>query len=173
MGTLRRLAAGLAAFAALGILATGAALAGNWAEASVVPAGGEPPTAGDAEELRIMLLQHGVTPVELGSVDILAWLPSTGERVTAEATSLGGGEWSASVVFPTGGDWQLQVTHSSFYTAEAAPLTVAPPSDLAWVPPTAAVAGVATLGLALVAAALLLARPRGLRTEALGAPHGG
>lgn len=173
MATLRRLVTGIAAFAGLTILATGAVVAGNWAEATVIPADPDPPTAGADEEVRVTLLQHGVTPVEWGTVEVVAWLPATGERVSAEATSLGDGEWSARLVFPTDGDWQLRVAHSSFYTPEAAPFSVARPSGLAWVPSTAAVAGVAALAWALVAAAAVLARPGGARTEALGASHGG
>lgn len=173
MRILRRLGTGLAALAVLTILTTGAALAGNWAEVTMVPAGGDPPFAGEEAEVRFTLLQHGITPVESGTVEVVAWLPTSGERVAAEATSLGDGEWSASLVFPSDGDWQLRVTHGVFYTPEAAPFSVGPAPALAWLPATAAVAGFAGLSLALVAMALVLARPRELRTEPLGAPHGG
>ena len=93
--------------------------AGNYAESSIIDGADTPPTAGEERELRLLLLQHGVTPVDHGSVELTAWLPGTDERLAVVATSVGDGEWVADVTFPTAGDWQMRVIHSVFETPPA------------------------------------------------------
>lgn len=128
MRTLIRTAGALAGL--LVILALGATtvLAGGYATATIVDDGTGPPTAGESGEVRVSLLQHGVTPVNDGEVHITATLPGTDERLSVPATSLGGGEWTATITFPADGDWQLRVTHSDLETPAASAFAVAAPA---------------------------------------------
>jgi hypothetical protein len=96
-------------------LATATALAGGMATATI-SAGDEPPTAGEEREVRAVLLQHGVDPVDEGRVTISAWLPGTTERLDVPATSVGGGEWVAAMTFPVEGEWRIQVHHGDLLT---------------------------------------------------------
>src|SRR5688572_21558481 len=56
-----RPALSLAVLATLAALTAGAVAAGNYAETSIVDGADTPPTAGEERELRVLLLQHGVT----------------------------------------------------------------------------------------------------------------
>jgi hypothetical protein len=80
--------------------------------------------AGEELALRYRLLQHGVTPVDHGTVLVTATLPETGERLVVEATSAGDGEWVATMTLPTTCDWQIVVAHADLETSGVAPLTV-------------------------------------------------
>ncbi len=86
--------------AALGALTAATVAAGNYAETSIIDGADTPPTAGEERELRLLLLQHGVTPVDHGSVELTAWLPGTDERLSVVATSVGNGEWVAERHLP-------------------------------------------------------------------------
>jgi hypothetical protein len=169
MASARRLAAALGGLIAVTVLTTTSALAGNYAEVSLAP-GDMPPTAGEERELRLTLLQHGVTPVDVGTVTLTAWLPGTGERLAVEATSLGGGEWIAALTFPTDGDWQMRVTHSVFETPEASLIAVAP-AGFGWVPGALAFGAMGLIVVVLLVVAALLVRLRGSSvTEAQSSP---
>ena len=112
------IAAALAAQAALMTLMTGTALAGGWAEVTMVDGAGDPPIAGEEREIRFSLLQHGVTAVDFGEAQLTAVNPDTGETITVAATNHGGGLWSAIVTFPAGGNWEIGVAHNELLTSE-------------------------------------------------------
>jgi YtkA-like len=153
MRRLIRTTIGLAVLAALSMLTAATVAAGNYAETSIVDGAETPPTAGEERELRLLLLQHGVTPVDHGSVELTAWLPGTDERISAVATSVGGGEWIARVTFPAGGDWQMRILHSVFETPPPSAFAVAPSSTAAWLPPAGAIAGMLVAAVALIVVA--------------------
>lgn len=136
--------------------------AGNYAETSIIDGAATPPTAGEERELRLMLLQHGITPVDHGSVDLTAWLPGTDERISVTATSLGGGEWVATVTFPAAGDWQLRVLHSEFATPPASAFVVDSSPAAAWLPTAGSIAAMLLLAVALI----VIARRLGGRSVA-------
>ena len=75
MRRLIRTTLSLAVLAALAAVMAGAVAAGNYAETSIVDGANTPPTAGEERELRLLLLQHGITPVDHGRVELTAWLP--------------------------------------------------------------------------------------------------
>jgi len=134
MRHLTRVGTGLATLAALLVLITGTALAGGWAEVVMTSTSEDPPVAGEADEIQFTLLQHGVTAVDFGEVELTAIHPETGDELTAPATSLGGGRWSASLTFPVAGSWRIAVRHTDLETSEPMTLTVGPVDQLAWLP---------------------------------------
>jgi YtkA-like protein len=155
-----RLALSLAVMTALAALTAGSVAAGNYAETSIVDGADTPPTAGEERELRVLLLQHGVTPVDHGSVDLTAWLPATDEHITVPATSVGDGEWLATVTFPTAGDWQVRIVHSVFETPAAMAMAVEPAPTMAVLPAAGAIAAMLLLALVLIVTARRLAGGR-------------
>lgn len=166
-----RVAATLAALVALAGLTTTTVLAGNFAEVAITTgSAGDPPVAGEDREYRFVLLQHGVTPINDGTVEVQAWLPSSGDRITVTATSLGDGEWAATLAFPIEGDWQLRVMHSQFETSPATVVAVSPGGAMAWMPQVASMAG---LGLAAAALLLIARRLGGRRSASAASPIGG
>ena len=146
----------------------GTALAGGWAEVAMSDAT-TPPVAGETQEIRFVLMQHGVTPVAFGQATLTASLPGTDETVTAPAQALGDGEWSATITFPVAGAWELTVSHSELATTDVLDLSVAAGSPAG---AAAAVSGssagsqvpafLAVAGIALIAI-LALAMSRGRR----------
>ncbi len=112
-----RVARSLGGASALLVALSSTALAGNFAEVTFRSDAEVPPVAGVEQEIRFSLLQHGVTPVTSGDVTVSGTLESSGEQVTAVATSLGGGEWVATIEFPVSGAWMLGVAHSELQTS--------------------------------------------------------
>lgn len=161
MHRLIRIAAALAALVALSGLTAASALAGNFAEVTMSGGAADPPVAGEDREIRFVLLQHGVSPIDFGTVELQAWLPGSGERLTVTAAGLGDGEWAATIAFPSEGDWQLRVIHSQFETSPATVLAVRPGSDTAWLPPVASMAGLFLAAVALLGVARLSSSRRG------------
>ena len=156
---MRRLIRVAAALTAIGLMAsftTTSVLAGNWAETSIIDGADSPPTAGEAREVRFTLMQHGVTPVDFGKVEVAATLPGTDERISVPATHLGAGEWTATVTFPVEGDWQLRIEHSVLETPAASTFSVAQRPGQAWLPMTASLAGMLVAAVALIAATRLV-----------------
>jgi hypothetical protein len=153
MRRLIRTTLSLAVLAALVAVLAGAVAAGNYAETSIVDGADTPPTAGEERELRVLLLQHGITPVDHGSVELTAWLPGTDERISVMATSTGAGEWVATVTFPTAGDWQLRITHSEFETPPALAFAVGSSLAAAWLLATGSIAAMLLVALALIVVA--------------------
>jgi len=153
MRRLIRTTLALSMLAALGALTAAAVAAGNYAETSIIGGADTPPTAGEEREFRLLLLQHGVTPVDHGGVELTAWLPGTDERVSVVATSVGNGEWVANVTFPSAGDWQMRVMHSIFETPPASAIAVAPSPTTAWLPAAGSIAGMLLVAVALIVVA--------------------
>lgn len=154
MHRMARSIAALAVALALVPLLAGTALAGGWAQVLPIDGGGDPPTAGEALEYRFRLLQHGVTPVDFGTVQLTATLG--GETVVAEATPTGDGEWIARLTLPSDGEWQLAVSHLELETT-------AVPSLAVGAAPAAAAAASLPLVLAVVAIGVMgLAAATGL-----------
>lgn len=162
----RRLIISLAAGAVLLALAAVPVAAGGSATAEVTAGLDEPPVAGEEREVHVLLLQHGVTPVNFGTVTLTAVLLETGETISVEATPEGAGTWTATMAFPTAGDWQLRVTHDELATPAAEAITVADPALS--LPAVAFAVGGAGL-LILVLALAILARQRRLRPMSTGA----
>lgn len=154
-----RLILAMAALAAVLALSAVPVAAGGVATAEVTAGLDEPPVAGEDREVHVLLLQHGVTPVDFGSVVMTAVQPESGESFSAEATSLGNGAWAATLAFPSAGDWEVSVTHNELATPAAMAITVAD-AGLALPPMAAPVAGMALLALVLVTAIAIVRRQR-------------
>jgi hypothetical protein len=99
----------LALFATL--LLTGTVLAGGFATVSVdLPPDG--PSGGEPIEIDFTVLQHGITPVDHGPMQITLVNRDTGERTTFTATPAGSdGRWTATVTPPAPGEYDLVFTH--------------------------------------------------------------
>ena len=166
MRRLIRTALSLAILAALAAITAGAVAAGNYAETSVIGGGDPPPTAGEERELRLLLLQHGITPVDHGSVELTAWLPGTDERISVVATSAGDGEWVATVTFPTAGDWQMRVVHSVFETPPATAIAVGASPAAAWLPAAGSIGAMLLAAVALIVVARVMSRAKPLAEPA-------
>jgi hypothetical protein len=159
MRSLIRVGAVAAALALPVALAALPVAAGNFAQVTMVQGSEDPPVAGEEREIRFVLLQHGVTPVDHGQVQLTATLPGSDEPITVLATSVGDGEWTARVTLPVEGEWQLQVTHSEFETSAPTALSVAPAGFSA--PPAALpVTGIALAGVALALLTVVIGRRR-------------
>jgi hypothetical protein len=156
MRHLSKVGAGLATLAALFALITGPALAGGWAEVVMTNASEDPPVAGETGEIQFTLLQHGVTAVDFGEVELTATNADTGEQFSVPATSHGGGRWSASVTFPVAGSWSIGVRHNDLLTSEPTTLTVGPVDQLAWIPPTLTLGIFAAVVMVVIGGMLLL-----------------
>lgn len=165
MRTILRTLSSLTAAVGLTALLVSAAVAGNYAEVTMLDAGAgddTPVTADQARELRFELLQHGVTPVEFGAVTVTATLAGTDEVVNVAATSAGDGIWTATVTFPVDGEWQLRIVHSVLETPAASSFAVGPAASAGFAPGAAAIGGT----LALAAVLLLVATRLGRRPTA-------
>jgi len=160
MPQLRRLGAAIAAAAALAALMTGPALAGGSATVTIVEDGGGAPIAGEEREIRFSLLQHGVTPVDFGSAQLLASLAGSDEQVRVDAINVGDGEWITTVTFPIAGDWSVRVGHSDLATPPPTTVAVDSRAGLAWLPGALAIGTVLLVVLVLVGASTLLDRRR-------------
>lgn len=159
MRHLTRAGAAVAGLVALLTVVTGTALAGGWAEATILTDSGDPPVAGEEREIRFSLLQHGVTAVDHGRVNLTATHPDTGEQIVVGATSLGGGRWAATVAFPVDGSWQIAITHDSLATSAPLRLVVGEAVALAWLPAAVALAAFGAVA-AGVAAGIFVLRGR-------------
>jgi hypothetical protein len=172
MRRLIRIAISLATLAAITAVTATAVAAGNYAETSIIGGGDTPPTAGEERELRLLLMQHGITPVDHGSVELTASLPGTDETVTAVATSVGDGVWVATVTFPAAGDWQLRVLHSEFETPPATTFAVDASPMSAVVPLAGSIAAMLIFAAVLILAARRMSGGRAA-SEPTGAPARG
>lgn len=89
------------------------AFAGGWAMASFDGVPGEF-AAGSTYDLEYTILQHGQTPVDVGSSQVLI-VDSTGAVTAFDAVALGQpGRYSVSITFPESGAWQWEVTMGPF-----------------------------------------------------------
>ena len=164
-----RPARGFSGASVLLVALSATALAGNFAEVTFRSDAEAPPVAGVEQEIRFSLLQHGVTPVTSGDVTVSGTLESSGERVAAAATSVGGGEWVASVLFPVSGDWMLGVSHSELQTSPPVTWSVGAAESTAAASPATTPGYVAVallVGVVLAAIASVYAVRRGARRGA-------
>lgn len=152
------LAGALAGAALLFAAGSGVVAAGGFAEVGIETGSDAPPVAGQEREIRISLLQHGVTPVNDGRVELTATHPESGEAINVEAISRGSGEWVASVTFPVGGEWRVRVLHQDFETSAPIPLSVDAADQLAWLPVGLAIAGFVAAAAVVAAGMLLMPR---------------
>jgi hypothetical protein len=150
MRFLRRLTTVAAAVAALTALMTTVALAGGWAEVVMEDGPEGPPIAGEEREIRFTLLQHGVSAVDFGEVQLTATSGETGGAISVPATNHGGGSWSAIVTFPVEGDWQIGVAHNDLETSPPTTLAVTRIDGLGWL------SGLLSIGLFALAAVVVL-----------------
>lgn len=119
----RRLLSAIGLAAALCALVAAPALAGGWAQATIDPA----TTPGDDDTPSVVvfgLLQHGVTPVDFGTVAISAFDAASGETVQAAAHAIGDGKWSAELQLHSGTTWQLTISHQDLLVEPAADMTL-------------------------------------------------
>ena len=156
MRRLTRTTLALALLASLAAVTAATVAAGNYAETSIVEGVATPPTAGEDRELRLRLLQHGVTPVNHGSVELTAWLPGTDERISVPATGIGNGEWLVTVTFPAAGDWQMRILHSEFETPPPTAFAVGASSASAWLPAAGSIAAMLIVAVALIVVTRLI-----------------
>ena len=167
MRRLTRIGAAIGGMAALLTLVSGTALGGGWAEATILTGSEDPPVAGEEREIRFSLLQHGVTAVDEGNVSLTATHQESGERIVVDATGLGGGRWSAVVVFPTDGTWEMAITHDSLLTSGPIDLAVASAPGAAWLPSALVLGAFGAMAVAVVVV-MLMARGRpGVEAEPL------
>lgn len=154
------------------------ALAGGWVVITLdkLPAeirAGEPLTIG------FMVRQHGRTPTNGVSPTLHASNSTTGESISIDAQQSGEtGHFVVEVTFPTEGQWEWSLTASPFpQEGQFAPLTVlpeaAPVADGNTAPavtPLAVSMALRWSGMAILAAAALLALLAVRRRDTVGAP---
>lgn len=169
MRYLARIGAALTTLTALMTFATATVLAGNFGEVTIIDGAEGPPTAGETREIRFVLLQHGVTPIEDGRVDVTLTNPESGGAITVQAVHEGEGIYVASVAFPVAGDWGIAVHHEWFETSAPTTMAVAAAEASAWLPAALAILAFAGAASIVVVGMVLF----GLRPTALGTAHGG
>jgi hypothetical protein len=90
-----------------------AAHAGGWAMASFDEVPGEF-QAGSTYDLDYTILQHGRTPVDVGSSQVRI-IDSSGAAISFDGVPSGQpGRYSVSITFPDAGTWQWEVTMGRF-----------------------------------------------------------
>jgi hypothetical protein len=144
----RATTAALSAIALTLIMAT-SALAGGWANAIMDTPPDDPVTPGQPITIGFTLLQHGVTPVDWGTSQVVLTNEATGQSVTFDSRPQGAvGHWVAEISVPAEGTWSYQVRHDlEIEMTGFDPITVGPA-------PAQAAGAAASLG---VQPALLLA----------------
>jgi hypothetical protein len=106
---MRRLLLSLSAALALAGLTASLAAAGGMA--IVVPdesTGIDDPVAGEPFSLGFTLLQHGVTPVDDGLVEVVLASPG-GQELVSRAEAQGDGHWLVETTLPESGAWSWTV----------------------------------------------------------------
>jgi hypothetical protein len=166
MRHLRRLSTAAAIVAGLTALMTGVALAGGWAEVVMVDDSAGPPVAGEESEISFSLLQHGVSAVDFGEVQVTATNSETGQVISVPATNHGGGAWSALVTFPVEGDWQVGVAHNDLETSPPTTVSVGRIDGVAWLPGLLSVGLFALAAMVVLGSMLLIGRRRSLPATA-------
>ena len=161
-----RLAIAAATSSLLTLLLAATALAGGWANAVMDTPPDDPPGPNQSVTLGFTLMQHGVTPVDWGSAQIVLTNADTGEQVVATARPQGAtGHWVADVTLPTSGSWSYEVRHDLAVTMRRAqPISVGGSASTAGsaigISPAlmAAASLLAVLGVAVAAGTLLIVR---------------
>jgi hypothetical protein len=148
----RAITAALSAVALTLIVAT-TALAGGWANAIMDTPPDDPVTPGKPITVGFTLLQHGVTPVDWGTAQVVLTNEATGQSVTFDARPQGAvGHWAAEISMPAEGTWSYQVRHDLVIEMTGFdPITVGPaPAQAA-----GAAAGLGTQPVLLLGAGFL------------------
>jgi hypothetical protein len=115
----------LAVLAVLTVAAT--ALAGGWAQVTVPNPPADPP-AGEATTIELNVLQHGVTAVSWPRITVIATNEATEEVTAAQAKASGPeGHYTATLTFPSEGEWTLSFVSPELQMDGTATLSVLPP----------------------------------------------
>jgi hypothetical protein len=165
----RRLALAASSASILSLLLAATAFAGGWANAVMDTPPNDPAGPNEPVTLGFTLLQHGETPVDWGSAQIVLTNEQTGQEIVATATPSGPiGHWSADVTLPAEGSWSYQVRHDLEITLmRAQPITVGSSQGATsggaaaiGISPALLAAGgfLALLAMALLAGALVILR---------------
>lgn len=145
----------LPAALAASIVLVGNVLAGGWANA-ILDAPPNQPTAGQPVQVGFMLLQHGVTPVTSGTVEVIA-TDADGARVAFAAHPQGAaGHWVATVTFPHEGNWTWKVDMPNGLMVGAQNFSAVSVTGSANGPAAADLAPIAGAGIAAMALLLTL-----------------
>jgi hypothetical protein len=166
-----RAAAAFLGASALTLLLAATALAGGWANAVADTPPDDPGGPNQPITIGFTLLQHGVTPVDWGTTEVVLTNGATGESVAFPAQPQGAtGHWVAEVSVPADGTWNYEIRHDleivmtgfepiRLGTAAAAPATTGSTSSAALQPALLMVgAFLGALGIAAVAAGVLTYR---------------
>ena len=152
-------------------LAVAPALAGGWATVIVDQASITGWQPGEPQQVEVTLMQHGVTPVNDGTVHFTLTNAASGETTTVTARRTGDGRWTATLTAAAAGDWSLVVLHSGLDTTQAGPISITVGGAAAATAPATAATGTGSsmlvlllvVGVALAAmaavAVILVARP--------------
>jgi hypothetical protein len=139
----------LAALAVLTLAAT--ALAGGWAQVTVPNPPADPP-AGEATTIELNVLQHGVTAVSWPRITVIATNEATEEVTAAQAKASGPeGRYTATLTFPSEGEWTLSFVSPELQMDGTATLSVLPPIVPAVAPVTTAMPAFDVLPLVALA----------------------
>lgn len=96
----------------LTLIMASSALAGGWANAIMDTPPDDPVTPGQPITIGFTLLQHGVTPVDWGTAQVVLTNEATGQSVTFVSRPQGAvGHWVADINVPAEGTWTYAVRH--------------------------------------------------------------
>jgi hypothetical protein len=96
----------------LTLIMASSALAGGWANAVMDTPPDDPVTPGQPITIGFTLLQHGVTPVDWGTAQVVLTNEATGQSVTFDSRPQGAvGHWVAEISAPAEGTWSYEVRH--------------------------------------------------------------
>lgn len=133
------------------------AVAGGWAQVTAINVPVDPPP-GEETTIQLNVLQHGVTPVSWPGLTVIATDATSGAVVAAVAKASGPqGSYTATLVFPSAGDWTLTFQSSDLSMEGSAAMHVATPVVAAPATGTAAAFDAMPLLLALLAVMAILA----------------
>lgn len=110
--------------ALLALLPSASVHAGGWASVEIVA---RPDTihAGELVTLSLRVAQHGITPVDIEPVVVLATHQENGDTIEATATDADGiGAYSVDIAFPADGTWLLSGAAGGFPPFDMGPLIV-------------------------------------------------
>jgi hypothetical protein len=108
----RRLALAALSASLLTLILAATAFAGGWANAVMDTPPDDPAGPNEPVTLGFTLMQHGVTPVDWGTAQVVLTNDETGQQIVANATASGPvGHWTADVALPAQGSWSYQVRH--------------------------------------------------------------
>lgn len=153
----KRAAAAIVSASALTLLLASSALAGGWANAVMDEAPNQPGGTGEPVTIGFTLLQHGVTPVDWGTTQVVLTNDATGQSVTFDARPQGAdGHWVAEISVPAAGTWSYQVRHElETSTSGFQPITVGDVAGTASTPSSGAATSLALQPALLMIGAFL------------------